>query len=1133
MTMKKLLQLSLLSTGLAVGVLASGAAVAQGACSVNYQSENNWGAGAQYKVTLTNTGSAKTSWELCWTFAGNETVSSLWEGTYAQTGKNVCVKNVGYNGNLAANGSVSFGLIAANPGAAPTAYTLNGAACGGGTASSSAPSSVPTISSSSSSSSAPAAAARWLVDGTNSTFHFVTVKKNAAGVETPENITFSQLQGTVATNGQAVLTIPLASISSGVDLRNTRLKEILFESQYLPSLHFTTQLDLVAIDAMAAGSIKVQSVTGNLVLHGVVKSVVFDALVVKHANNSVSFSPRKPIAINSADFDLNGGIEALRSLMSLSTIGEKVPVYFKMYLNRDNPTNIAAITLPAAPNTPLSFSGSVSNTSGTAVLNWADASNNETGFLVRRKIGATGPWLTLNKSNANSVAYSDDLLEEGAGSYDYKVISVADSVPSAATSPVTLVYAPANTSSSVISSGSSSSVISVGSSSSNPSSGSSSSSGILVGDATRGSQLWTQRGCVGCHGVDGEKNANGTVALNPLNPNRSVYRHTNDNRDLALRDFIATWMPLGNEGSCTGQCAADLEAYLFTWRRPADGIPDRPATAFSCPSNAPSYGQRTLRLLTKAEYQRSVRDLVNYQEDLLTRLPDDFISGAFVNNNALEIDKTRYTSYLSTAERIATNVATRWNAVLACIPSTANTTCADKLVNDLAPKIFRRPLSATEKTAYTGLARGTTGSRTQAEGMELALAGMLSSPQFLYRSEVGTLSSGNVYKLDGYEMATYLSYTLTGSTPNADLMAAAARGDLSTAAGIRQQAATLLNAANTKLLLGDFVNRWLATESLTTQSKDGVANFTVLAKDMQLELGKNFASAMLDSSSTFAAIYNPTYTNVNQRLASHYGLAFSGTQDADGFARVNTSDRGGILVSGAFMSRYATPADSNLITRAVAVRRKMMCQDIPEPPAGVSLDREALAKRDAVFFNDPKTTQRMIADRITAGTTCSNCHAEIINPLGGGLENFDAAGRVRSTDLKGNPVVTTATFFSPYQHLQFLNDPDRVIHSPAITFSGAKDLARTMVEHPLVAQQAQTCLATQFVSYSSGINSLFLMDKDPARVVGSVEIPAAEKTGYRCEINNLTSVLNTRGPRAMLEELPALNSVIYRQEWAR
>ena len=1138
--MKKLLQLSMLSTGLAFGLLASGTALAQGACSVNFQTENNWGASAQYKVTLTNTGAAKTSWELGWSYAGNETISSLWEGTYTQSGKNVLVKNVGYNGNLATNGSVTFGLIATNPGSAvPSAFTLNGVACGAA-ASSSAPSSqssrslvsssISSSSVSSSSSSAAAQGARWLLDSANSTFHFTTVKKSTAGVETPENFTFTQLQGTVAANGQATLTIPLASISTGVDIRNTRMQSLLFESGYLPSMHFTTQLDLTAIDALAAGSTRVQSVTGNLVLHGIVKSVVFDVLVVKHANNSVSFSPRKPVVINSTDFDLNAGVEALRAVAGLSTVGEKVPVYFKLLLSRDNPTNVPAISLAAAPNAATGLSGTVSNATGAANLNWADVSANETGFLVRRK-GADGRWATASNNAANTVSYNDNLT--ATGSYDYKVISYTDSIPAAATAPVTLVYAGLGSSASSASSTSATSVSSSSTSATSVSSGSSSSAGPLVGNAARGATLWTERGCVACHGVDGEKNANGTVVLNPLNPNRAFYRHTNDNRELALRDFIAIWMPLGNEGSCTGQCAADLEAYLFSWRRPSDGVPDKPATAFSCPSTAPSYGQRTLRLLTKAEYQRSVRDLVNYQPDLLASLPDDFISGAFVNNNTVQIDKSRYSSYLSNAERIAANVATRWNAVLACTPSTANTTCADKLVSDLAPKIFRRPLTPTEVTTYTGLARGTTGSRTQAEGMELALAVMLSSPQFLYRSEVGTLSSGNVYKLDGYEMATYLSYTLTGSTPSAALLTAAANGNLNTVAGIRQQAATLLNAANTKLLLSDFVNRWLATESLPTQSKDGIANFAQLAKDMELELGKNFSTAMLDSTATFATIYNPTYTNINQRLATHYGLAFAGTQDADGFVRANTSDRGGILASGAFMSRYATPADANLITRAVAVRRKLLCQDIPEPPAGVSLDREALAKRDAAFFNDPKTTQRMIADRITAGTTCSNCHAEIINPLGGGMENFDAAGRIRSVDLKGNPVVTSATFFSPYQQLQFLNDPDRVIHSPAITFSGAKDLARTIAEHPLVSQQAQTCLATQFVSYSSGINSLFLIDKDPSRLVGSVEIPAAEKTGYRCEINNLTSVLSTRGPRAMLEELPALNSVIYRQEWAR
>lgn len=1122
--MKKLLKVSMLSTSMVLGIMAASGVNAQGACSVALQTENNWGAGAQYKATLTNTGAAKTSWELCWNFVGSETVSSLWEGTYAQTGKKVCVKNVGYNGNLATNGSVVFGYIASNPGVAPVDYTLNGVACGG-TASSSSSSVVSSVPSSSSSSVAPVNAARWLLDAPASSFYFVSVKKSTAGVETPENFTFSQLQGTVSATGQATLTIPLASINTNNTIRDPRMQNLLFESAYLPSLHFTTQLDLAALDSQAVGSIKVQSVTGNLVLHGVVKSIVFDVVLIKHANNSISVSTRKPIVVNSVDFDLAAGVEALRAIANLANIGEKVPVYFKVFLNRDNPTNVPAISLATAPVTPSGLTGTVVSTG--ANLNWADVSSNETGFLVRRK-GADGRWATASNLGANNVSYSDALSV--SGSYDYKVLSYTDSIPSPATAPITLVFDNGSSSSAVsISSQSSSSATTTSSSApstSSASSRSSSSAGPLVGDVARGTALWAQR-CQGCHG-DTEKFADGSFAI-PVNPNRAYYHQTKDEQ-LALRDYIAKYMPQGEAGTLTAQNAADLEAFLFTKRAPSDGIPDNSIASFSCPSTATAPGQRTLRLLTRSEYQRSVRDLVNYQQDVISRLPDDAISGAFQNNNQLLVDSARYSSYVSTAERIADDVATRWNAVLACTPGAAG--CADKLVNDLGQRIFRRPLSATEKTDYLALAKGTAAGRTEADGMKVALAAMLSSPQFLYRSELGELSSGSIYKLTAYEIATYLAYTYTGTTPSVDLLAAATRGDLNTVAGIRTQASTLLNSANTKVLMGDFINRWLGTEKLATQNKVGVANFATLAGDMQQELSKNFSAAVLDSTATFATVYNPNFTYVNQRLATHYGVTFSGTADADGFVKATTADRGGILVSGAFMSRYARDNDANLITRAVAVRRKLMCQDIPEPPSGVSLDREALAKKHAAFFADPKTTERMIADKITEPTTCSNCHLEIINPLGGGMENIDAAGRIRTVDLRGNPIDASAAFFSPYQKLQFTNDPDRVIYKPEITFNGAKDLARLLVEQPDLSKQAKTCLATQFVSFSSGVNSLFLIDKDKTREV-PFNMSDAEKTAYRCNIEKLTNVLNTSGPRAMLQEIPALDSVIYRQEWAR
>jgi Protein of unknown function (DUF1592)/Protein of unknown function (DUF1588) len=188
-----------------------------------------------------------------------------------------------------------------------------------------------------------------------------------------------------------------------------------------------------------------------------------------------------------------------------------------------------------------------------------------------------------------------------------------------------------------------------------------------------------------------------------------------------------------------------------------------------------------------------------------------------------------------------------------------------------------------------------------------------------------------------------MSYTFTGSTPSAALMTAAGNGSLDTVAGIRTQASTLLSNANASVLMGDFINRWLNTEQIQTLNKPAVSNFSTLGTAMKNELGKNFSYAMLTSSTTFTDIYNPSYTHINSQLASHYGLTMSGSTDADGFARVNTSERGGILMSGAFLSRYASTTDANLVTRAVAVRRRMMCQDIPEPPSGVSLDAMQLS----------------------------------------------------------------------------------------------------------------------------------------------------------------------------------------------
>ncbi len=1179
--MKKLMKLSMLSSGLmTLGIMASSSVNAQGACSVAYNTVNSWGNGGQYSIAITNTSAAKTSWELCWSYAGNETIANLWDGVHTQTGKNVCVKNAGYNPNLPANGSVTFGFILNNPGAAPTAFTLNGAACGGNAASSAAPSSTPSsvpatsssrsstpVVSSSSSSVANTTAARWLLDATNSTFNFVTVKKSAAGVETPESMTFSQLQGTVAANGQATLTIPLASISTGNVIRDPRMQNLLFESAYLPNLHFTTQLDLTAVDAMTAGSIAVQSVTGNLVLHGVVKSVAFDVTVVKHANNSVSFSPRRPIVINSVDFDLNAGVEALRAVAGLSTVGEKVPVYFKMFLNRDNPTNVPAISLATAPAAATGLTGTVSNATGAASLNWADVSGTETGFLVRRK-GADGRWATASNNAANSVSYLDSLT--AAGSYDYKVISYTGSIPATATAPLTLVYAvtgssAGTTSSAPVTSASSTPV----SSSSVPTSvsSSSSSSAAFVGDATTGRNLFGTAGCQGCH-KDNDGDGRFTDGTTPFDVNAWTHptrfpagNYTGANVGELAR-FINQQM-VGVFAICnSANCADHLAAYLWSLKgRTQTG-------AVACDTSSPvKYGMRSVKLLTSFEYQNSLQALFN------RALPANFGSKELANpdkmvanlpNHLTEpVSEARLLSYKKNAEDIAAWAITNSAITLANCADTTSATCATSFIDNFAYLAFRRPLTTEERTEYTAIVRnGPT-------GLRWAIQTVLMSPQFLYRTELGLpvsqaraqswgtgsvfqTADGTAYALDPYEFASALAYMYTGSAPDRTLLSAAAAGQLENATSLGLQIDRLLDSDLGKAQIGRFAGMWFRTDGVVDITRTGSANFNQAVKDSMAQEIREIYKYAFYNNLPFTDIYTGDFTMLNSTLSSYYGIQGGGTSAAD-WRMVNTANtkRGGVLASGAFMTVNAHAGRTSPIKRAVHVRQDMLCQNIPLPASFVDTTglRDQAARDAQVALEAGNLTTTRFYDMQTAvpGTPCAQCHNAIINPLFA-VDDFDHLGMPRALsngkvvqkalDLNGDEARTNLV------EIPMVNNGGRLFGangvgtvgfnevnnekdtgSPGIAFTGSKDLGKVMVANDLPGVDA--CLIQKSFRFATGYSLSREFQDDTLETALSTQ----QQSQLACVNDALKTRLNASNgnPRAMLKELGMSNVIRFRR----
>jgi hypothetical protein len=949
------------------------------------------------------------------------------------------------------------------------------------------------------------------------------------------------------------------------------MQNLLFESAYLPNLHFTTQLDLTAIDAMAAGSIAVQSVTGNLVLHGVVKSVVFDALVVKHANNSVSFSPRKPIVINSIDFDLNAGVEALRAVAGLSTVGEKVPVYFKMFLNRDNPTNVPAITLATAPAAATGLTGTVSNATGAANLNWADVSATETGFLVRRK-GADGRWVTANNATANSVSYLDSLT--AAGSYDYKVISYTDSIPAAATAPLTLVYAATGssagtTSSAPITSASSSSrsATSVSSSSRSATSVSSgsSSSVTFLGNATTGGNIFKTKGCAGCHEDPDSDGVFEGFAFNVNSftyPTRFAVNNYTDANVAGLATFISQQM-LPRVGGCTdANCADHLAAYLWSLKgRTQTG-------AVACDTTSPvKYGMRSVKLLTSFEYHNSLQALFN------RTLPANFASKELANadktvanlpNHTTEpVSEARLLSYKKNAEDIASWAIANNAVTLNNCGDTTSANCATSFIDNFAYLAFRRPLTNDEKTEYSAIVRnGST-------GLRWAIQTVLMSPQFLYRTELGIPVSqarsqswgngsvfqsadGTAYALDPYEFASALAYMYTGSAPDRTLLSAAANGSLENATSLGQQIDRLLDSDLGKAQIGRFAGLWFRTDSVVDMSRTGGANFNQAVKDSMAQEIREIYKYAFYNNLPFTDIYTGDYTVLNSTLSQYYGVTGGGTSATD-WRMVNTanSKRGGVLASGAFMTVNAHAGRTSPIKRAVHVRQDMLCQNIPLPTSfedntGLR-DKAAADAQKALEAGNLTTTQFYDMQTAVPGTPCAQCHNAIINPLFA-VDDFDHLGMPRALsngkvvqkalDLNGNEARTNLV------EVPMVNNGGRLFGangvgtvgfnevnnekdtgSPGIAFNGSKDLGKVMVANSLPGINA--CLIQKSFRYATGY-SLSRQFQDDTQ-------EPALSTQQQGQLACVSDALKTRltasngNPRAMLKELGMSNVIRFRR----
>jgi hypothetical protein len=487
---------------------------------------------------------------------------------------------------------------------------------------------------------------------------------------------------------------------------------------------------------------------------------------------------------------------------------------------------------------------------------------------------------------------------------------------------------------------------------------------------------------------------------------------------------------------------------------PGNVVPRPPAGRFRGPIvSQPSASSRFVRL-SHRQWENTVRDALR-----LSALPG--LSSAFVaeplrgtfdtNGSILSVSPDLFGDYQTAAEALAAKVAKDAKQLAALAPpsSGALRVRAEALIQELGLRAFRRPLAAAEVERILALfERGPMliGSGDAfADGAELVLSYFFQSPHFVYRTELSSAVIDGKIALNPYEVATRLSYGLTNTMPDDALFAAAAADELRTREGVLSHAERLLGLPGARDTVADFHQQLLNMREYEVVSKDE-ARYPEFASGVADDLKQEAVSFVHDV--VFAQerglheLLTAPYTFANQRIAALYGLAPAARPGsaADAFVRVELDplQRAGLLTQVGFLAANGEGATPNIIMRGVHVARKILCADLPPPPAMIP----PLPALSAT------STNRQRVEELTKGSPCNGCHTSIINPLGFALEKLDGVGRYR-TQENGRAIDAT----SSYQ-----------LDGQSVSFDGAVELSALIAG----SQQAHDCYSRHWVEYLYG-----------------------------------------------------------------
>lgn len=541
--------------------------------------------------------------------------------------------------------------------------------------------------------------------------------------------------------------------------------------------------------------------------------------------------------------------------------------------------------------------------------------------------------------------------------------------------------------------------------------------------------------CISCHGPEKQK---GGITLHEITSLDAAFKKFQLLENV-IDQVKHEEMPPDDEDALPTD--AEREALIKALSKVVDRV-----VSGNVPQRA---GRTTLRRLNRNEYHYTVRDLFGVNFNPSKDFPVDGAGGEGFDNmaDALFSTPTLLEKYLAAAKKVVAAVyadPALKKKVIFKSPDAENKPkdAAKQVLTYHATLAYRRRVSDEDLAPLlNAFARGQQAGKKYEESLRAPLTALLINPRFLFRAEHDEPGKDE-WPLNDFEIATRLSYFLWSSMPDSELFKIADQGKLRDPKVLREQTLRMIASPKFAAFSRHFAGRWLEFDKMIDHADPDPKRFPTFTPELRRSMyyeSVEFFNHLIRQNRPLTDLIDSDYTFANATLARHYRLQGKITGNQLRKVKLHNQNRGGVLGMGSILTSTSLPLRTSPVHRGVWILDAMLGDPAPPPPPDAGELPADDTKADGLTF-------RQQLDLHRKAKQCASCHARI-DPLGFGLENFDAIGRWRTKDANGKPIDSSATLPGD------------------ITFSSPKELKQLLMAGK---DKFATNMTRKLISYATG-----------------------------------------------------------------